>query len=291
MRFELVAPGGMCPSADGAEPAEVLLGQFAVPAGTVSAVLLPSVLVGGRTDFRRRVGWCVAEAGTQQVPLATQSVDLRCAAAVDLVECEALRRAAPDCGSQFVEGIGLYLGCVAFFAAVIGCHDEQVGAMPPAGHRGVGVLPGNGVVDEHEATVDGGALGLVDGGGITVRQVTARGEVERDHQPVTAADDDDLPLVDVDAVDDGSGAVEQPDPVVVAQREDLVAHAQARPASTARSGPRRPPCARRTARARRLRSSTSTSRAATMSASSPADLAFSQCSTSSSRALSLVAAW
>ena len=32
-----------------------------------------------------------------------------------------------------------------------------------------------------------------------------------------------MPAVDVDAVDGGSGAVEQAEPVVVAQREDVVA--------------------------------------------------------------------
>jgi hypothetical protein len=109
---------------------------------------------------------------------------LRRAAGFQLVECEALRRAALHCGPQAMEGIGLRFGCVALLATAVASNHEEIVAVPPAGHSGVGVFPGGGLVDEHEAAVDCGPLGLVDGGGISVGQVTVRGVPERDHQPL-----------------------------------------------------------------------------------------------------------
>ena len=79
---------------------------------------------------------------------------MRHAAGLELVEREVLRRAALHCGPQAVERIGLHLGCVALLAAAVGCDDEEIVAVPPAGQGGVGVFPGGGVVEEHEAAVD-----------------------------------------------------------------------------------------------------------------------------------------
>ena len=121
---------------------------------------------------------------------------------MELVERETLRRAALHCGPQAFEGIGLHLGCVALLAAVVGSDNEEIVAVPPAGHSRVGVFPGGGLVDEHETSVDRDALGLVDGGGVAVGQVTVRGVVERDHQPlVLVGDGDDVLTVDVGAID------------------------------------------------------------------------------------------
>ena len=51
--------------------------------------------------------------------------------------------------------------------------------MPSAGEGGVGVFAGEGVVGEDEAAVDGGALGLVDRGGVAVGEVAGVGVRER----------------------------------------------------------------------------------------------------------------
>jgi hypothetical protein len=64
-------------------------------------------------------------------------------------------------------------------------------------------------------------------GGISVGQTAVRNVPKRDHQPlIVVGESDDVPAVDVDAVDGGMGAVEQPEPVVVTQHEDGVAFSE-----------------------------------------------------------------
>jgi len=103
-------------------------------------------------------------------------------------------------------------------------HGNGRVSLSPSGQGGVGVLAGAGVVEEHEAPVDGDALGVVNRGGVAVGEVSGLEVGERDGELFALVGSDDERSSDrVDVVDSPAGAVEDPDAVVVVQGEDFVA--------------------------------------------------------------------
>jgi len=74
--------------------------------------------------------------------------------------------------------VGFNLGGGALVSFHFERSEVQVVATPPAGQCCVGVLAGDRLLHEDEAPVDRGALSLVDGGGVAVREVAACGGVE-----------------------------------------------------------------------------------------------------------------
>src|SRR4051812_24090625 len=95
--------------------------------------------------------------------------------------------------------------------------------MPATRQRRVGVLSPHALIDEHEAAVDRGALGLVDRGGVAVREV-CECIVEWHAEPALIVGDDvEQSISAVDTNDGASSSVGDPDLVVVAEREYLIA--------------------------------------------------------------------
>jgi len=126
----------------------------------------------------------------QAASLVPQGIEGRGRRSGEVVESEALGAAASDGHSKPVERISVCFASVAFLDPVVLGRDVEVVAVASSRECGVGVLAGGGVVGEDEAAVDGGALGLVDGGGVPVGEVPAGQVLEGDRAVVAALGDD-----------------------------------------------------------------------------------------------------
>ena len=106
-------------------------------------------------------------------------------------------------------------GGVADLVSPVGHSGVEVVADAASGEGGIEVGAADGVVGEDEGAVDGGALGLVDGGGLAVRQPLL-GVGEGDAHGAELVDDGELLPLAVDPGDAAVVAVEDADGVVVA---------------------------------------------------------------------------
>jgi hypothetical protein len=66
----------------------------------------------------------------------------------------------------------------AVVLVIVGGGEVQVVRFDAAGEAGVAAFPVEGVVGEDESLVEGGALGLVERGGVAVGEVSGLGEVK-----------------------------------------------------------------------------------------------------------------